>query len=237
MIPVSPVVVRLELLGLLAVEISLVVLVIALLLKPRWPVAWKRVLCQTGLLTVLLVASCEISGYSPDLAWRNRASGRTKHGELVSGSQTQLSTAAHAAEAIPNTPPDSMVLLSEEARILPSVNKVDSLAFEKTHIAASQIAMNPSWSEVVPEMRTQSVDKCQLAFAAFCLLWLAGTGLLAGRALLARGLHVALSIRQRAIRDAELLGKTARLATALGMRRRVRLIECHREHRYFHHRD
>jgi beta-lactamase regulating signal transducer with metallopeptidase domain len=73
-----------------------------------------------------------------------------------------------------------------------------------------------------------SVDKGLLALAAFCLLWLAGTGLLAGRALLARGLHVTLSIRQRVIRDAGLLEKTARLATALGMRRRVRLIECRR---------
>jgi beta-lactamase regulating signal transducer with metallopeptidase domain len=77
-------------------------------------------------------------------------------------------------------------------------------------------------------MRTQSVDKNQLAFMAFCLLWLAGIGLLAGRALLARGLHVVLSIRQRAIRDAELLEKTARLASALGIHRRVRLIECRR---------
>src|SRR5215472_13117660 len=104
----SPVVVRLELLGLLAAEISLVVLVVALLLRAPWPVAWKRVLCQIGLLAVLLVAGCEISGYSPNLIWQIRAWGSTKHGELVSDPQTQPNTAA--VEAIPKTPPDSKAL-------------------------------------------------------------------------------------------------------------------------------
>src|SRR5262245_10649625 len=102
----SSVFVQWELLGLLAAEVGLVVLVIGLLLKGRWPVAWKRVLCQIGLLTVLLVAGCEISGYSSDLVRRIRALGTTKHGEVASRSQTQPSTEADAAEAIPKTPPD-----------------------------------------------------------------------------------------------------------------------------------
>jgi beta-lactamase regulating signal transducer with metallopeptidase domain/LysM repeat protein len=222
----SPAVVRLELLGLLAAEISLVVLVIALLLRAPWPVTWKRILCQIGLVAVLLVAGCEISGYSPNLIWQIRGWGSTKHRELASGPQTQPNTSA--VEAIPKTPPDPKALPHGEARIIPSVNKTGTLALEKMTVAANQVAGSLSQPDPASEMQTLSLDKGQMAIAAFCLLWLAGTGLLAGRTLVARGLHVALSIRQRVIGDAGLLEKTARLATALGMRRRVRLIECRR---------
>jgi beta-lactamase regulating signal transducer with metallopeptidase domain len=184
-----PMSVGFELLGLFAAEIGLVVMAVALLLRGRWPVAWKRVLCQIGLLAVLVVAGCEVSGFAPRLAGQIRNWGRTNPAKPVEHLQTSPT---------PNTP-------AVEA-ILPSTNPIESVTF----------------------IQPRSVDNGQLVLAAFCFLWIAGTALLACRALLARGLHVTLSLRRRTVKDAGLLEKSARLATALGLHRRIRLIECRR---------
>src|SRR5438132_12654029 len=60
-----------SLLLLLAVELSLVALVLAVLQRPKIPAGWRRALCQAAMVCVLLITVCELSGAGRNLA--NRA--------------------------------------------------------------------------------------------------------------------------------------------------------------------
>ena len=172
----SPVFVQLELLGLLFAEVGLVVIVVALLLRGHWPVAWKRVLCQIGLLAVLVVACSEISGFAPRLASWIQNLGRTNPANTVASSPTSTTPATRSVEAIPKTRRGPAALASGELGILPSLNRIESSAIKKPTIAASQVVASPLRPNFEPEILTRPVESGLVVLASFCLLWIAGTG-------------------------------------------------------------
>ena len=215
----------LELLGLLAVEVGLIAVAVALLQRWSPTAAWGRTFCHAGLIAVLAVTGCELSGvgrvagnWVAGVVGRNGRDGRNGRnglagvrGEVLAREEMRSGSGAGREVAAGDAP-------AVEGRSSP-------LRAVGEHFASSGVVESrPPASmprSAAGEMPAATADGASWLWPG----WVLGAALVGGRVLLARGLFVIFQIRCRTVTDPAVTARVCELARRLGIRRRVRVIE------------
>jgi beta-lactamase regulating signal transducer with metallopeptidase domain len=193
----------LQLLALLAAEVGLVALVVALLRRGSRSAAWGRAVCQAGIIAVLALTVCELSGaargfggWAKDaLSWR---------GEAAEAVSPRVQTTAHPI--MPVLPMDTVAAPGQSAAVLAPKSRPRSA---ETPLRGDGL---PSASEPARALWV-------------CFAWAVGALLVGARVGVARCLFLVFQLRCRAVAEPGLAETVTRLASALGMRRRVRVVQ------------
>ncbi len=214
----------LQAIAVLAIEGTLVALLVAALQGRFKSAVWRRTICQAGVMALLLTVICEFGGVAGKLgSWLDeRRAGDAKQMAGVSREQAEEpvnfgETSYPAGDEVTrltcsNHPEDS---ISPNADLNPSRPTALSLPGERAGVSA--VASSTS--------RTASLPSDALPFLWISLLWLAGVVVVAGRAVFAQFLFLLFRLRRRLVRDTVLQERVERLARELGISRRIRLVE------------
>jgi beta-lactamase regulating signal transducer with metallopeptidase domain/tetratricopeptide (TPR) repeat protein len=215
-----------QLLALLGLEVGLIVLAVVLLQRwTRWA-AWRRTFCRAGVTAVLVIAACELSGSARVLAgWAGAAVSRSQRGSTVTAVERRKPEGRNPkAEGNPKSEGrrparyDSATLRREETP-KSEVPESGTLA-----VPASSSPLSIT-SAAEPVARGSDTLSDPLAVLGICLVWALGAALVSGRAGLGQCLFILFRLRSRPIDDPTLLRRLGGLAQALGISRRVRVIE------------
>src|SRR5262245_5498383 len=220
----------LQVLGLLAVEVALVIGATALISRFVASATWRRTLWQVCFLSLLALTLSELTG--------------TARG-VVNWLAVKVSQSNQAAVApIPwkhGSRPASLPQ-SEElgGRRLVRQNQRESVETAE----ANSLVIQPAGTDLEPAPTPPGIRPKQnppngavmgvdsisdwLAILWLELIWLLGAGLVIARSCLARALFALFRRHRPAVGDAELLGRVESLARLLGIDRRVRLVESSR---------
>jgi beta-lactamase regulating signal transducer with metallopeptidase domain len=243
----------LQLLALLAVEVGLIALGVALLRRWSPTAAWRRTVCQAGVTAVLVITICELSGSARVLgSWAASA----LHGQFMGHSQPRpaaasasaailkqpsesgpaeqafgsapdpapaLRPAVQSSETLPERPiasvgQDRIKLPGPRAGLAHSTQEHASLPGEPERSRLVEAAASRDGS------RSESVGD-SMGILWLGLAWVAGAALTGARACLAHCLFVIFQLRRRPVADRALVERVRALAQALGIKRRVRVIE------------
>jgi beta-lactamase regulating signal transducer with metallopeptidase domain len=207
----------LQLLALLAVEVGLIALGVALLRLWSPTAAWRRTVCQAGVTAVLVITICELSGSARVLgSW----AASTLHGQFM-GHPQPGPAAASASAAVLKQPSESE----------PAEQAFGS-ATDPTHSTQEHASLpgEPERSRLVEAAASRDGSRSESVGDSMGVLWLglvwvAGAALTGARACLAQCLFVMFRLRRRPVSDRVLVERVRALAQALGIRRRVRVIE------------
>jgi beta-lactamase regulating signal transducer with metallopeptidase domain len=208
-------VIWLQLTGILALEISLLAILGALLDRVTQSAAWRRTLWQACLVAAIVVLSLELSGIARAFLPRPKS-------PMTFRRHVPVATAEFADS--PNI--DSYRRLSEDFR---------SFEMEKAHRQppampapggfdlTSRIAP-PAFAPNPPQAIPVASERVPLDVAVV-FVWITGCAAVLGRAVFRRIVFVALRWRWPAVADPHLQDRLQNLARIIGMRKRVRLIE------------
>jgi beta-lactamase regulating signal transducer with metallopeptidase domain len=193
-----------QLLVVLAIEAGLLSLILFMALRRSPSVAWRWTFCQAAVTGMLLLALSEISGAGHVLASR-----------VASVRATVRSPVTLAA-----TPTTLPKLQSEQG----SPGEV-GVAQSGTTLDSSQ-APHPSVMRVVPT-DPNPIDTSAYPSRLGTLvsaIWVLGLIVVAGRAVLARGLTHLFRARRKVVDDPAVLARVDRIVHILGLRRQVRVL-------------
>jgi beta-lactamase regulating signal transducer with metallopeptidase domain len=213
----------LQLVGLLAVEMALVVGVAALISRFVASAVWRRTIWQVCFLSLLALTLSELTGTARSLvSWlaakaspeKLAAVGPTASNRGDQRGSGQLQLSRKVAEKLAR---ENELESGETADATPWVFQP---AGTDTRPAPALID-----TRQIPPNGPEAGIEDLLAILWLELIWLLGAGLVIARSCLA---HVLFSLFRRhrpAVSDAELLGRVESLARLLGMKRRIHLIE------------
>lgn len=200
-----------QLLAWLALEVGLIALAVALL--RYWCVAatWRRTFCQVSVAAVLVVTACELTGSArllgswatSKLAWQRGEPG--------------LGTPAHA-------PQRALTVLSVSEERLGEPTGMPAFQVPGFGGAVRGLPAVPAAAASPPPETVADT----LGMLWLWLAWAAGAALAGARVCLAQCLSVVLQLRRRSIAAPALVERVQALARALGIRRRVRVVESRR---------
>ena len=209
----------LQLLALLAAEVGLIALEVALLLRWSPASAWRRTFCQAGITAVLVVTVCELSGSARvlggwaanALTWRggDRPAGQTKVPQPESKRLLQPNIALASGSA-PSFVGQPSRLAGEEA----STPRVSTPIKQTSPIKLARSATHPS--DAVGDT---------MGVLWVCLVWAVGAALAGARICLAQCLFMVFQHRRRPVAEQALAERIQALARTLGIRRQVRVVE------------
>ena len=244
-------VVWVQLLALLAVEVGLIALSVALLWRRSSSAAWRRTFCRIGIMAALGATTCELSGSARALAgwparlFARRESGRawTEANGIVRVDRVAVGHAA-AGKATASLPAVGSMKTrrpgGEQASVVPwSTAEIDPVRRAGSAGAANQTTVSPkptgvSEQELQPASPTEPTvgvaRRSEAALDLLCFLWLGlawgmGALLAAVRVGLAHCLFLLYRLRRRPITDRAVLQRVEDLAGAVGIPGRVRVIE------------
>jgi beta-lactamase regulating signal transducer with metallopeptidase domain len=235
MTPAAVSTVWLQLVALLAVEVAVVALAVALVQRWAPSAVWRRAFWQVGVVSVLVLTAGELSGAARGFAgWVARAAARQSN-----GAPTKVAT------AIPDPGQPTAFHLDDAFR----ATVEERLAAQRATRSESQlgaaplaVSADPSASAVrrpfgtlapqtglLSDLRQDAALPAEsLAILGFGLGWLVGAALVAGRSFLVRCLFLVFRGRRRVVTDAAVLRRVQALAERLQLQRRVRVIEVRR---------
>jgi Zn-dependent protease with chaperone function len=224
----------LQLLGLLAVEMALVVGAAALISRIVASTAWRRTVWQVCFLGLLALTLSELTGTARSVTgWlavkvsstkRLAAKSIAANRSDASPASGQLSEPFHTNAATPPTWGNQRKRV-ETGEATPVV----------VHLLGTDLKPTPATMSGLPNQK--SVDRADtdgdslaesLAILGFELIWLAGAGLVIARGCVARVLFALFRRQRQALSDSELRRRVESLARLLGIKRRVFLVESSR---------
>jgi beta-lactamase regulating signal transducer with metallopeptidase domain len=210
-----------------AVEIGLVVLIIAILEHRFAKAAWRRNLWQAGLVTALLVLICELSGISRGII--EGIAPRLVAGEPPSAKSepTPVSSVASVAagESHETGPRLSLQFRAEVQARMAELQRVERERNEPALAPQSSVSSQSGLPSAVQERATHKEPVLWVA-----ALWSAGSILVFARRVVAWLLFHVCSLRRRKLAVPELLASIDALARSLGISRHVRVIVLPRLH-------
>jgi beta-lactamase regulating signal transducer with metallopeptidase domain len=239
-----------QLLALLAIEVSLIALAVALLWRRSSSAAWRRTFCQIGIIAALGVTACELSGSARSLAgwpariFATRASVTgINQADRVSLPDTsiirELSARGAAADvsAVENAE-THLHKVQEVCTGSVSAQVVSAMHVEKFGEAHQETqSSKPAkaverWEPAAfsPDPSVEAGRGSEGTVDLLCFLWLGlgwgiGAMLAAARVCLAHCLFALYRLRRNPITDRVVLRRTEELARAVGISRRIRIIE------------
>ena len=257
----SLVVAWVQLLALLAAEVGLVALGVALLRYWSPSAAWRRTFCQTGIAAVLIITACELSGSARllgnwaanALAWRHDDRSLQQPApralpqppfyepESVHGLIARFATVGALQEPEPEFPLTPTPLPEERGTgraasvgrfAVPAHAPMGNGAFQEASLARRLPTLPPlpfgrgegrGEGSVLPDPVSDSMGVLWL-----WLVWAVGATLAGGRVCLAQCLFFIFRLRRRPVSEPALATRVQALARALGIRRRVRVVESKR---------
>jgi len=233
-----------QVLALLAAEVGLVALGVALLRRWSPSAAWRRTFCQTGITAALVITACEFSGsarilggWAADtLSWR-KAAGLPKPSQATPAQPPGALQfmGAMRGQALEESQPEPAATLHpdpvwQEQSEPPSADQTIRAAGDEAstpHFPLSSTSTSASTPRVaVPNPADAVTDSMGVLW--LCLLWVAGAALAGTRACLAQCLFMIFQLRRRPVAGRALVERVQALAQALGIRRCVRVIESER---------
>lgn len=191
--------------GLLAVEIAIVILAAACLQPIIKSTQWRRTLWQVCVLTVTLITVVEFSGFGREAA---RLTFRAIRSNLEQPHSKAVLPRSFATElSSPSAPIAEIAGEPQVIALMPESQMTDSHAVQRSQRSTS------SFETIVP-------------WAAF--VWLLGTGLLLCRTIVARIMLVFLRRGSRRVEDPGLQSLVRDLSAQSGIRGQVEVLECKR---------
>ncbi len=230
----SPLTIWLQLTGILALEISLLAVLGALLHRFLPSAAWQRTLWQACLIAAITLLALELGGMarvflpqsiSKD-SWRNRLAFKPfSHAQRNSLEQPRVASTECADST--KTIPDRQVSEGFRSPAAAKAAARPSRPASATPGLTSLISPPPV-TAVAPRANSIATKQRSLensVIIGFGLAWGIGFSTVLGRALLNLILFASLRRKWQAVADAQLHKRVQTLAQSLGMRRHVRLIE------------
>ena len=224
----------LQLFGLLAVEMVLVVGAAALISRFVASAAWRRTVWQICVLSLLALTLFELTGTARSVAsWlavkvspENRAAARTtaanRSNEHPASGQLTEGFRRKVAEQLAQENQHKSVETAEST--LPVIQPSGTDTQPATAPTDPRPKQNPpSSAEAGGDSATDLLPILWLE-----LIWLVGAGLVIARSCLAHVLFLLFRHRCQTVSDAELLGRVKAVAQLLGIKRRVHLVESSR---------
>src|SRR5437763_6852177 len=220
----------LQLLGLLASEVALVVVAAVLLQRSTKSAWWRRTIWQVCVLSLLALPLFELSGAARGTAgWLGRII-RIGNG----GSETGIA-AGQSGGRVPAPPvtdefrpkvAEQFALNRQRETTAPSKTQSAVTLAQGPHpeaglVTASDPKRNPI--RLAPPEKFSVPDSIGILWLG--LIWLTGAGLVTARSCAARVLCALFRRRRRAVRDADLENRAEVLARVLGMNRLICLVE------------
>ncbi|HKI71130.1 MAG TPA: M56 family metallopeptidase [Verrucomicrobiae bacterium] len=220
----------LQLLGLLASEVALVVVAAVLLQRSTKSAWWRRTIWQVCVLSLLALPLFELSGAARGTAgWLGRII-RIGNG----GSETGIA-AGQSGGRVPAPPvtdefrpkvAEQFALNRQRETTAPSKTQSAVTLAQGPHpeaglVTASDPKRNPI--RLAPPENFSVPDSIGVLWLG--LIWLTGAGLVTARSCAARVLCALFRRRRRAVRDADLQNRAEVLARLLGINRRICLVE------------
>jgi len=221
---IVPVTAWLQWLALLTVEVGLIAVAVALLRRWSPTAAWARAICHAGIIAVLAVTACELSGSARAFGhWAASAvSLRNGEGSSARGEVAQAG-AVPRLDAAPGASGDRQQVA---AGILPAVEPGIRPGGMSPRTALALRVSSPAPGGKMPPSTAGRMPAATVWDASWlCLVWALGAALVGARALLARGLFLVFQLRCRPVAEPALVARVLTLARQLGIRRRVRVIE------------
>ncbi|MGO8925860.1 MAG: M56 family metallopeptidase [Limisphaerales bacterium] len=209
----------LQLLALLAAEVGLIALGVALLRRCSLAAAWQRTFCQAGIMAVLVVTVGELSGSARALGgWAVSVLAWQKGDNLPRRTEVPL--------LAPLTPVNLKPALRPESQA-PAVEQTPRFADEEAFAPPPSTPFTQALPRNAAATASRPPDSVSDSMAVLwlCLVWVAGGALAAARACLAQCLFMIFQLRRRPVTERALAEKVQALAWTLGIRRRVRVIE------------
>ncbi len=198
-----------QLLALLAAEVGLIALGVALLRLWSPSAAWRRTFCQAGIIAALVITACELSGSA-------RMLGGWAADTLIWRKAASPATPSQAKPAQPPGAPQFIGAMRAQALVESPPEPATTLPRKDVLIAgAPRAGVSPPADEVTDSM----------GVLWLCVVWAVGAALAGGRACLAQCLFMIFQLRRRPVAERALVERVQTLAQALGIRRRVRVIE------------
>src|SRR5438552_3995867 len=224
-------IVWLQLLGLLAVEIVLVVGAAALISRFVEDTAWRRTVWQVCVLSVLALTLSELTGTARSVVnWlavkvipENRAAAKP----TASNRSTEQPASGQLTEAFHRKVTTQLAQETQRKAVktAEATSPVAQSSGTDTQPAPAPTSTPPKQNPAIgAEARGGSVTDT-MAILWLVLIWLMGAGLVIARGCLAHALFALFQRHRQAVGDAGLLGRVEALARLLGIERRVHLVE------------
>jgi hypothetical protein len=241
----------LQLLALLAAEVGLIALGVALLQRWSPAAAWRRTFCQVGITAVLVVTACELSGSARSLGgWAARTLPWGKGENLRTPEAYAAIKVGQGIDTSPLTPsiPMNRPVVGRASRLPPVRLALDisiagetpaplfrsSAAGARPRSAGDEASAPPPptplrqafpGNPVTTTSRSPDPVTDSMGVLWLCLVWAVGATLAGTRACLAHCLFMIFQFRRRPVTGRALAEKVRTLARTLGIKRRVRVIE------------
>jgi len=206
----------LQLIGLIALEAGLVAGVLWLVLRRSLLGRWRRTFCQAALIAVLVIGLGEISGASRRLAGLLTGAGRRPDARAL----------------VPRVQPAARPVAVNFPVVSEPRDPHTTAASLPPTLAARQRQVDPPTGSIVvrasgPSRREDAGGNRR--FGLWVLVaWMAGVMIFGGRVCLARFLFMLFRSRRRVLSDSALLAQVQELSRAVGLKRRVRVIQSQR---------
>jgi beta-lactamase regulating signal transducer with metallopeptidase domain len=216
----------LQILALIVMEVGVVVVLFAVIQRVTRTAGWRRTVCQTALVTSLLIVGSELSGGGRGLMSRFLAKNKepqniTEHNQapLTPSDGEREKGDKHGLEA------------KFRARVVEQLARNQSQAIAERESLSRSGATGPSSAYAIYEpskvkLHSMATDRTVIRWLGTVLA--GGIVLVLGRACFGRLLLVVLGSRRKAVGDAELLRQVEVIARSLKISRRIRIIESRR---------
>jgi beta-lactamase regulating signal transducer with metallopeptidase domain len=243
-----------QLLALLAAEVGLVALGVALVRRWCPSAAWHRTFCQVGIAAVLVVTVCELSGsarvfggWAASVMSRQQGESPTVRRKVsleAEGAPAFLPARSWESEVAgknagaPSVPRSAAIAEQPLAKSLPAVLArpvTPSPSAVQNSRSANDASSTPRFpspflaiTPVAPASRPPDAVADSMAVLWLCLIWATGAALAGARVCLAQCLFLIFQLRRRPVAEPALVTRVQALAWSLGIRRRVRVLESRR---------
>ena len=221
----------LQLLGLLALEIALVVASAALISRFVASAAWRRTVWQVCVLSLLALTLSELTGTARSvvnwLAVKVSPENRAAAKPTASNRSTEQPASGQPTEAFHRKV--TTRLAQETQRKAVETAEVTSPVAQSsgtdTQPAPAPTSTPPMRNPAIGAEGSGGSITDAMAILWLVLIWLLGAGLVIARGCLAHGMFALFRRHRQAVGDAGLLGRVEALARLMGIVRRVHLVE------------
>ncbi|PYJ86108.1 MAG: hypothetical protein DME22_06580 [Verrucomicrobia bacterium] len=217
-----------QLIGLLAGEVALVVGGAAFIQRFTKSAWWHRTIWQVCLLSLLALPLFELSGAARGaVGWLGRkirfGNGRAEIAIATSPNGERVSS-ARLTDEFRRKVAEQFALNHQRETAEPSKTQTSAAPAHPPHPDPGTAA-DPKRNAIRLAAPENFSAQDSVGILWLGLIWLTGAGLVTARSCLARVLFALFRPRRRAVRDADLQNRLETLARLLGIKRRVRLVE------------
>ena len=214
-----------QLLALLAAEVGLVALGVALVRRWCPSAAWHRTFCQAGIAAVLVITACELSGSARML------------GRWATNTDKPSPSRQFACQRAGFPDRRQRRRSCRRGRLLTSPRRRPAALYPWGRPPGLPVARRPRLvlhllpcraRPLFPPTTHLTPVSDSMAVLWLCIIWAAGAALAGARVCLAQCLFLIFQLRRRPVAEPALVERVQALARSLGIRRRVRVMESKR---------